>query len=670
MTHKPWNAQRNKTRRSQPMLEGLEDRQLLSQDPVGQSMAAAASAKGVFSRHNREFSYTTPSGGHAVVQVVGRGSLAGTTVSGSRALQLVYGATNAFSKIVGTVHGGNGRAPLVSIRNSQIQGGGAQLNLTGLGSTVIQGFSLSDFDLVSGGNINLTAGVNTLVLDSIAPNTQIHLRALPPAPAPTATTSAASTPVGVTTPSGTTGAVIQTTTTTGGATTSTLEAGQSTTITSNGVAATYSSGGDLAQYLTSVTGVFTAGTNLVEPLPAGQPIQTRPPAPPGVLLKVNSIRANSAKPIDLLTDSKIFGYDPRNGELIRFNLNLKTGTGAPDAGFAPINVPGDPAVAGVNLGRDGNQLVVLVSSGTTVYAYNAATGAPVGSFTTTDPINSIGSTDNITVLGSYATNQLEMINLTASLQSGQAQPLGSAQPFTPAAGFTLLGGLTGLPASNNVYATVAATFNSFQPTMTQLGIQSISTSKVRTVAGQGTKLTNQFTAGTSTGLTQSGAFTNVEPEPLDTTQPGPALGSIDQNLALVVGASGGTNTVGLYAAGSASSDGTITLDYPDLLVGLSANFRPDLTKSALIDIQGNVQSVRGQSATGLVLNDNGNLNLVKFASITDSTIVGQPLGHVQFQHRARVTLLTPSRTAAGRNGVTVNHRLQPIGPLSHTNDGV
>ena len=36
------------------------------------------------------------------------------------------------------------------------------------------------------------------------------------------------------------------------------------------------------------------------------------------------------------------------------------------------------------------------------------------------PINSIAATDTLTVLGSYQTNQLYAINLTASLENGSA----------------------------------------------------------------------------------------------------------------------------------------------------------------------------------------------------------------------------------------------------------
>ncbi len=162
-------------------------------------------------------------------------------------------------------------------------------------------------------------------------------------------------------------------------------------------------------------------------------------------------------------------------------------------------------------------------------------------------------------------------------------------------------------------------------------------------------------------LTQNGSYTTVQTSPPIPTQPGAALGSIDQSLAGVLGASNGTNKI-------LTSSGTLTLDYPDLLTGLSAAFRPDLTSSALIDIQGDVQSIRGSSATGAVINDNGNLNLVKFASVSSSTIVGQPVSHLQIKNRSHVTVLTPSRTAGGRNAVTVDAKLNPIGPLSQTND--
>ena len=100
-------------------------------------------------------------------------------------------------------------------------------------------------------------------------------------------------------------------------------------------------------------------------------------------------------------------------------------------------------------------------------------------------------------------------------------------------------------------------------------------------------------------------------------------------------------------------------------------------KGVGIDIQGDVQSFRGGSANGLILNDTGNLNLVKLHSLTNSTIVGQPVSHLQIQNRSHVIVVTPSRTITGafgatkndgRNGVKVDTSLNPIGPLSLPHD--
>jgi hypothetical protein len=666
MRRTPSSGVRIQTRRVKPAIEGLEDRRLLSKTALGNSMAtAAARTDGVLSPNGTQFTYTTPSGGHAVIHLVGLGNLAGTTVNAAGALNLVYGGTNAYSKITSKVTGGNGRAPLASILNSQLIAAGAQNSLSGVGGNVISAVYLSHFDLIAGGNVNLTPGVITLSLDSIGPDTQIHLRQLP-APPSTSTSTASTATIGIVSSaglssSGTLKAVNVNSTPNGTSssttTADTLEAGQSTTITYEGVTATYTVGGNGNQTLTALSGSFSAGTNIVESLPAGQPQQTRPPAPPGVIVKVNRVAGSSASNVNLLTDAKIFGYDPTTGDLIRFDLNLNNNTGTVDSTFAPINVPGDPASAGLNLGLNGNQTDVLVSSGTTVYAYNATTGAPVGSFTTSEPVNGIASNETVTILGSYATNQLQMINLAASLQTGVEQPAaGDPAPFTPASGVTLLGGISSSPGSTTVTAAVGAHFDSFQPGQYQLGLQSLDTISVSK-----SKLSYGLSAASATSLTQGGGYITVQTTPPVANQPGSALGNIDQSLALVLGVTSGTNQVG-------TAFGTVTLDYPDLLTGLSEAFRADLATSAVIDVQGDVQSVRGASATGLVLNDNGNLNLVQFANVSNSTIVGQPLGHLNIKRRSHVTVLTPSRTAGSRNGVTVESSLQPLGPISQTND--
>ena len=49
---------------------------------------------------------------------------------------------------------------------------------------------------------------------------------------------------------------------------------------------------------------------------------------------------------------------------------------------------------------------------------------------------------------------------------------------------------------------------------------------------------------------------------------------------------------------------------------------------AVIDVQGNIQSLRGLTANGLVLNNTGYLNLIRTGQLVNSTILAQPVGHV------------------------------------------
>jgi hypothetical protein len=650
------------------LLEGLEERRLLSHVTAFKVSQTAASPTGVFSSAGNTFTYQTPSGGTATIQIVGLGNLAGTTVDQNGDLNLVFGGTNAFSKIVGNVKGGNRHAPLASILNSQLIAAGQQNSLSGVGGNVLQAVYLKNFDLIPGGNINLASGVNTVQLDSIGSDTQIHLRELPPAPT-TTTTTPTSTPVLVNTTSGTTGAVITavTPTSTSSSAETTLAALQSGSITTNGVTATYKTNGNGGQTLTAISGSFTAGGNLAEQLPSTQPVQTIPPAPPGVILKVNQIAGKTTGPINLLTDPNIFAYDPTTGDVVRFAINLTTGKGTLNPLANPIVVANDPATVGLNLGRNGNQLVLLVSAGSTVTAYNATTGAEVGFFTTPQDTYSIGSTDTLTVLGSYQTGapqQVQAINLTASLASHQLVLASPSTSYAPTAesGLTLLGGLTGIPGSNTVETAVAALFNSLVPNQFQLGQQPINTVNVTTTDHQSVA-SYQLTAGSASAVTLNPPFTPLNSNMPGPTQPGAALGSIDQSLAWILSSpSNGTTTISL------SSGGKITLTYPNQLVSLSEAYRPDLAGAAVIDIQGNVQSIRGGSATGMVLNDTGNLNLVKLSSVRNSTIIGQPVSHLQIAHRSKVIVLTPSRTVGTRNGVTLDSKLQPIGPISLSGD--
>ena len=465
MRRMPSCARRIETRRARPALEGLEQRRLLSHAAALNASQSIATTSGVFSNNGAKFSYTTPSGGLATIQVVGLGNLSGTTVDQNGDLNLVFGATNAYSKIVGKVTGGNGHAPLASILNSQLIAAGQQNSLSGVGGNVLQSVYLKNFDLIAGGNINLTSGVNTLQLDSIGSNTQIHLRQLPPAPSTSTTTAASATVSTVATTSGATGAVITSPSSSSSSSSSstTLEALQSTSITNAGVTATYKTNGNGGQTLTAISGSFSAGTNLEEALPSTQPPQTIPPAPPGVILQVNRIAGKASGPINLLTDPNIFAYDPTTGDVVRFAVNLTTGKGTEDPLPNPIVVANDPPTVGLNLGWNGNQLVLLVSAGSTVTAYNATTGAQVGYFTTPQDTYSIGSTDTLTVLGSYqnvGSQQIQAINLAASLASPTHEVVFANPPisYSPKSesGLTLLGGMTGIPGSNTITTAVAA----------------------------------------------------------------------------------------------------------------------------------------------------------------------------------------------------------------------
>ncbi len=435
------SSRKIRMKRTRPVLESLEGRQLLS---------------GIFSHKDTEFSYATPTGGHATIKIVGIGNLAGTTVSSTGALELEYGATNAYSKIVGQVHGGGGRAPLASILNSVLVQNGLANSLSGVGGNPVASVKMQNFDLVNGGKINMTPGVGSLILDSIGANTQVNLRTLPPPPlyrtlpanpgntaggqsglfgvvasssTSSTTTSAATGTVtgansttgtgvtgtgtttgtsgfgtgstntgsgtsgngagdtgtgsgGGTTGSGTSGngagdtgtgtgtgtpgggnSGSGTETGTGGTspgstvipvvtgnstltgtfnlgTSSTLEAGQSASITSaQGITTSYNSNPNSSQTLVAVSGAYTPQANLLEPLAEGQP-NTEPPAPPGIILKTNSISGAPTTQVNLLTDSKIFGYDSKTGDLVRFDLNLATDKGTLDSTFTPIVVPG------------------------------------------------------------------------------------------------------------------------------------------------------------------------------------------------------------------------------------------------------------------------------------------------------------------------------------------
>jgi hypothetical protein len=611
------------------MLDGLESRRVMSTTTVAEPVAqvvSAISANGVLSGNGQKFTYTTPQGTRVAISIKGRGSLEGTYVDGSGALNLRYGLTNSYSKIVSSVQGGNGRATLASVYSHDQAVSGTTNSLTGIGSPVVDLINLRKFDLIPGGTVNVTAGIGTLGLRSAGASSQIQLRELPEDLTADTTT---------------------------------------TTTTSNNINNSFISNVFLVQTLAGSDGEFVSAGNIL--LESSDTEPGPPPAPPGVVVAIDHINGAVAAP-DLLNDVRIFGYDPTTGQVLRFTLDLRSNTGVVDSSFAPIAVLGAPEHVGVALGRDNERLVLLVDSGTSVSVYDATYGTSLGSFSIPAGFTDVGSTDAVTVLSSTAANQLQMLDVAASLAAGTAvAPVGNPSSYTPPSGLSLLGGITGLPGSNQVYNSVAATFDSLQPLENQLGYLNVSTTSSKQLDNGGMDLFYNFSTVQQKAFTQNGAYVPIPAG--NPNQTAVAVGSVDRSVAVnTVGqnSSGAAvpNTVRLFGQINLGSRASIVLDYPNQLSDLSESFRPDLAGTVLIDVQGNIQSVRGSDANGLVLNNAGNLNLVTFRRMSNSTIIGEPVSHIRITKRDNVSISSTARTVGGRNGVTYVPGLQEVGPLS------
>ena len=262
-------------------------------------------------------------------------------------------------------------------------------NFSGVGSTLLNVVNLKNFDLIDGGQINLTGGVHQLYLNSIGANTQIHLRELPE----------------------------QFTTGSSGSIVGRRQRGQPAVRQSTWPGRntlTSASGTPLIVNFASLSNVpASAATIGVNPGP--------PPAPPGIVLSVGSIHGRPRASSNL-EDPNVFGYDPVANALIRFDAT----TGA-ELQTIPLSGLGvGTMTTGVALGRDAEQLVALIGNGSTIYAFNALTGAFVGQFSTANlsgfsSVDGIGSTDNRTVLMNSSAGSggmAELIDLTASLATG------------------------------------------------------------------------------------------------------------------------------------------------------------------------------------------------------------------------------------------------------------
>ena len=690
-------------------MEGLEGRMLLSGTTV--SAEAIAQPRGVDATSplaqtstSTSFNYTTSQGSRVSLKLVGPGTLTGTNLDAAGDLNLVFNGTTVFTTITGTVKGGDGQANLASITTEALP-----LNsLSGIGGDLIGRVLLPSFNLIAGGQVNLTAGVQSFSLGSASATSQIHLRDTPlntslglasyentvtgtgvtyaqlTSTSTGATSSSASglasgTSIGVATGQsaggvttvgsgtlnptalgfggGEVGAIngaIPIINTVGNGENVLGTPGLTQTQVNQGRTTSYVVGTDGGSELSTVAGTFTPGANLIEPSDISLPPDRVPP--PGVVINIKHVNGGSTANTTPLGDPQVYGYDAVANALIRFDATS-------GAVLQTIALPASTSgVGGVSLARDGAELVVLVGVGPNVYAYDATTGAKVGQFSTPTlmgvgftTITGIATGNNTTVLEDAldgATGTIQAINVAQSLASGVATPSGA--PFFPARQFGLAGTLTGVPGTGNLFALGAAYFDTSQPNLKQVGVLTLGANASEGLAeSTRTVLTNTVTgldqlASDGNGILGSNSI---------------AIGSRDSFLAVDTGVSNGVNVLNLYSPNSLTLKGSFVLDDANPLADLTQSFHPELSSTALIDVQGNVQSFNAKTATGLVLNVAGNFDLLQINNASNSSVIGLPFAHVNIPVRNNVTILTNSRLVGTRGNVIVNAAATEVGPL-------
>ena len=246
-----------------------------------------------------------------------------------------------------------------------------------------------------------------------------------------------------------------------------------------------------------------------------------------------------------------------------------------------------------------------------------------------------------------------MINVAGSLAIGtQSVPVGPA--FGPSREFLFGGGVTGVAGTGNIYALGRGILRHLaQPNLNQAGILALNASSTGTLTEVSRDPHHQPGNRRSRRLVARSS----------TIRRGP-LGSIESNLALDTGVSNGQNVIALLNPTTLATQGQVNFNYPNALSDLSESFHPEIAGTALIDVQGNIQTFTAKTATGLVLNDAGNLNQLTIGTATNSSVVGLPFSHVNIKNRNNVVITTNSRLVGERGDVIVNPGARQIGPLS------
>lgn len=644
--------------------ESLEGRILLSARPPFLSAGEIAYHKieVPFPKFNR-IVHRLSDGAVVTLSLYGPGSLRGTKFIGDT-LYLSFNNTDAQrSGIVGRVEGGGGRAKLGAIVPFALRTN--PYSQTGSGAPAINYINLHRFDLQPRGIINLLGGIGAFFLGSAGPNTTINMKQGPISP--------------ILNP-----------------------------FTREGIITSNSQGRQIiAPTTTGVTlpgGSTFAGEAIIPADAARSANQNTRVAFQGIDFQISRIDAAPApNNAPRLQFSKIYATaynaDTKTAQLLYYQYDpLNQGAGLVP-GFTPITLGTPGAVTDkpeVGLGRYTNaeglsQLVVLVGLGSTVTAYDALSpnDPPIGSFTTTnlrdakgDPITTritgVGSSPVGTVLSfeqppgtmnlEQTAGTIVQVNVTQSVNTGSAVATGL--PFSPRNGFNQTGGLTGVSNSNSFGTVGAAHFSSFTPDLFLAGFMAVS-------AGQ--RSLSESARGQITSPIFGSTITNAQPD-YTTFAQFQGLGSIEQNLALVTGTSirrdqdGNPvrveNQVSLYNAGTRPVSFFANADFPtDLgytITGLSESLHPELVGAALIDVQGNLRSLRSDFIRGAVVNVNGTLQTLRVGEMSQSTIVGRPLAHVDIVHRGEnVELFSTPQREGTRGDVRVFpvNTLRPFGPL-------
>jgi hypothetical protein len=407
------------------------------------------------------------------------------------------------------------------------------------------------------------------------------------------------------------------------------------------------------QAATTDTVITTGGASIggIEPVTAFDTTAPVSTTSEGIQIRIDDIEAGPL-PSPPLGNSQVYTVDPAAAVLLRFDtVTGETTLSVPLPGLS------DPQPE-VGLAHRGNQLLVLVSDGSTVRAFDAVSGAAAGAFTTSNlagvgltEVDGIGSSSTRTLLTSNGGVGVH-VDVAASLAAGQAVQLGPT--FTPQREFLFNGGAAGAAGSDLLYADGSGHFDTAQPNLFQFGTMSLAPS------GLGFREQARVALPGLTSPFQNAGATGLDPSPVF------GLGSIDTQLARLAGVVNGRNSILLYTPTPNAIAGSRSLNYAAQLWGLSESVHPEIAGAALLDVQGNVKRVLSKNIQGMVLNATGFVNFVTAHTAIDTAVVGRPINHVEFLRRRNVLLLSTRRGINGkvnRNDVVVNKNLPAIGPL-------